>query len=184
MLSLHFDYTSPASAVAVLRLQRLADRGARVEFVGLDVLGLAMAVPPTLDQLEELERWAPRAAELDLHLRRPARRPPTADAHLVAALAGAHDLGAAWRRAVLAAYWERGAHIDDEETLVELAAEVGLPAGRVRALLADRARRAELHRTMAAERGRGVGGVPVLEFGGAFVPADLPDEDLRRLAAL
>jgi hypothetical protein len=36
---------------------------------------------------------------------------------------------------------------------------------------------------MLATRQRGIGGVPVLEYQGAFVPADLDDDDLRRLAA-
>jgi hypothetical protein len=49
MLTLHFDYPSPASAVALLRLQRLTDVGHRIRFLGLDALGLDVAVPPTLD---------------------------------------------------------------------------------------------------------------------------------------
>lgn len=184
MLILHFDYTSPASVVAVLRLQRLADQGAMVAFAGIDVLGLDATIPATLDQLTEVDRWAARAEELGLPLPRPSRRPPTLGAHLVATAAEALDLGAAWRVAVLEAYWHRSADLGDDTVLVELAEGVGLPGGEIRDLLADRARRAELRRGMAAERGRGVGGVPVLEFAGAFVPADLPEEDLRRLAAL
>jgi predicted DsbA family dithiol-disulfide isomerase len=184
VLTLHYDFTSPASVVAVLRLQRLADRGAAVEFVGLDALGLEVALPVTLDQLDELERVAPRADELGLTMRRPPTRPPTLPAHLVAGLARQADLGAAWRVAVLRAYWEQGRDISDHAVLVDLAAGVGLDAEETRRWLDDGARRAALHRTMAAERGRGVGGVPVLEFEGTFVSADLADEDLARLAAL
>lgn len=184
MLTLHFDYTSPASAVALLRLRALADRGAAVEFVGIDTLGLEVAVPATLDQLDELERFAPRARALGLVLRRPRLRPPTLGAHLVAGLAERYDLGAAWRRAVLDAYWGQGRDVGRQEVLVELAQTVGLPDSQAEQWLADRARRADLRRSMTAERGRGVGGVPVLEFEGTFVPADLDDHDLRRLAAL
>jgi 2-hydroxychromene-2-carboxylate isomerase len=184
VLVLYFDYPSPASAVALLRLQALADQGARIGFAGIDALGLDVSLPVTLDQLEELERWAPRARALGLELRRPPVRPATIGAHLVETLAAALDLGAAWRFAALEAYWTRGVDLGDDARLVELAATVGLPTDRVAALLADRGRRAELRRTMTAERGRGVGGVPVLEFQGTFVGADLADDDLRRLAAL
>lgn len=184
MLTLHFDYTSPASVQALLRLQALAGRGALVEFVGIDALGLQATIPVTLDQLEELDRHRPQIRALGLEMRRPRVRPPTLGAHLVAGLAMAHDLGAAWRRAVLEAYWTRGLDVGSDEVLVELGAGIGLPADTVGGWLADRARRASLWRTMATERGRGVGGVPVLEFEGTLVPADLADEDLARLASL
>jgi 2-hydroxychromene-2-carboxylate isomerase len=184
VLVLHFDYVSAASAVAVLRLQRLADRGGDVGFSGVDVLGVDAALPVTLDQLAELEVWAPRAAELGLVLRRPATRPPTLGAHLVGELATAHDLGAAWRAAVLEAYWSRGAAIGDAAVLVELGREVGLPAEEVRARLQDPEQRVGLRRAMTGHRGRGVGGVPMLEVEGTFVPADLADADLEALAGL
>ena len=184
MLTLHFDYTSPAAVHALLRLQALADRGALVGFVGIDALGLQATIPATLDQLEELDRYGPRVRALGLQLRRPRVRPPTLGAHLLAGLASAHDLGAAWRRAVLEAYWTRGLDIASDEVLVELAAGVGLAHDAAHDWLTDRSRRVALWRTMATERGRGVGGVPVLEFEGTLVPADLDDEDLFRLASL
>jgi predicted DsbA family dithiol-disulfide isomerase len=184
VLTLHFDYTSPAAVHALLRLQALADRGARVEFVGIDALGLQTTIPVTLDQLEELDRHGPQVRTLGLELRRPRVRPPTLGAHLLAGLAATHDLGAAWRRAVLDAYWGRGLDIGSDEVLVDLAAGIGLPAAEAAQWLGDRPRRAALWRTMATERGRGVGGVPVLEFEGTLVPADLDDEDLARLASL
>jgi 2-hydroxychromene-2-carboxylate isomerase len=184
VLVLYFDYASAASAVAVLRLQALADQGAQVGFAGIDVLGLDVSLPVTLDQLAELERWAPRARSLGLELRRPRVRPATLGAHLVGTLAETHDLGAAWRLAALEAYWTRGVDLGDDDRLIELATTVGLPSEEVRDWLADHSRRAAMRRTMTADRGRGIGGVPVLEFQGTFVGADLGDEDLRRLAEL
>jgi 2-hydroxychromene-2-carboxylate isomerase len=184
VLVLHFDYVSAASAVAVLRLQRLVDEGASVTFSGVDVLGVDTSLPTTLDQLAELERHADRAAALGLRLRRPSRRPPTLPAHLVGELAVGRDLGAAWRTAVLEAYWTRDAAIGDAEVLVDLAGRVGLDPEAVAARLADPAQRIALRRAMAALRGRGLGDVPVLELGGAFVPADIPDADLAELARL
>lgn len=182
MLILHHDVTSPASAVAVLRLQPLADAGASVWFSGIDVLGLAVAIPPTLDLLAELEQHRDRAAELGLQLDRPSRQPPTLDCHLVGDLADEHGLGAAWRLASLRAYWSEDRDVSDHAQLRGLAAEVGLPDVAVADRLADTAARRGLLARMTAQRHRGVGGVPVLEVGGAFAPADLADEDLAQLA--
>jgi 2-hydroxychromene-2-carboxylate isomerase len=184
VLVLHFDFVSAASAVAVLRLQRVADRGGDVVFSGLDVLGVDTALPVTLDQLADLERWGPRAAALGLVLRRPTRRPPTLAAHLVGELAVSHGLGAAWRVAVLEAYWSRGLAIGETDVLVELAMGVGLEPAAVTARLQDPKHRVDLRRAMTTQRGRGIGDVPVLEVDGTFVPADLADEDLDVLAGL
>jgi predicted DsbA family dithiol-disulfide isomerase len=169
----------------VLRLQRLADEGADVRFSGVDVLGLEVAVPVTLDQLASLDAVRDRAASLGLALRRPALRPPTLSAHLVGELADAQGVGASWRLRCLRAYWEEGADLGDHDLLLALAAEAGLDGPGVAANLEDRERRGTLRRRMVRDRSRGIGGVPVLETsGGTFVPADLADADLRQLAAL
>ncbi len=182
MLILHHDVTSPASAVAVLRLQPLADAGAHVWFAGIDVLGLAIAIPPTLDLLAELERYRDRAAELGLELHRPSRQPPTLDCHLVGDLAEESGVGAAWRQATLRAYWSEDRDVCDHAELRALGAEIGLSDAEVAARLSDPAARRGLMSRMTAQRHRGIGGVPVLEAGGAFVPADLDDDDLAQLA--
>lgn len=182
MLVLHHDVTSPASALAVARLQGLADQGLPVRFNGIDVLGLDATLPVTLDVLAELERLAPRAADLGVVLRRPSRRPPTAGVHLLADLAERVDLGAAWRTATYAAYWGADADIGDHAVLVALAGEAGLDPDAAAALLGDRGALAAVRRRAGALRGDGVGGVPVLEAHGTLLPADLPDDDLRELA--
>lgn len=184
MLVLHHDFTSPASAVAVLRLQRLADEGLDVGFSGVEVLGLDVAIPPTLDVLAELERWEGPAAELGLRMQRPRRQPPTLRAHLVATVADRHDLSSAWRLAVYRAYWETGADLHDAAVLTSLAVEHGLPGDEVATLLEDHARLTSLRRRMAAKRSEGIGGVPVLELDGTLVPATLTDAELRELASL
>ena len=184
MLILHHDPPSPASAVAVLRLQRLADEGLPVAFEGIDVLGIDAPIPVTLDVLAELEQWREPAAALGLELRRPSRRPPTARAHLVAITAEAAGLGAAWRLAVYRAYWEDDADIGDPVVLADLAASAGLERGAVTELLDDRPRLVRLRQRMQVRRSEGIGGVPVLEFDGTYVPATLPEDDLRRLAEL
>ncbi len=183
MLVCHFDYTSPAAAVAVLRLQRIADEGGRIGFAGFDVLGLDAAIPLTLDQLDELERARPRAAALGFDLRRPSVRPPTLSAHLVGDLAEVAGLGASWREATLRAYFERDTDLAVASVLVELAVDAGLDRQDVTSHLADRTARIAARRRMLLVRGRGIGGVPVLDLDGTLVSADLPDDDLRQLAS-
>jgi 2-hydroxychromene-2-carboxylate isomerase len=182
VLILHHDVTSPAAAVAVLRLQRVADAGGAVAFQGIDVLGLEATIPVTLDQLAELERVRPRLRALGIDPCRPSRRPPTLAVHVVAEHADAVGLGATWRAACLRAYWERDVDLGDDEAVLDLAVGSGLGRGEVAALLGDRVGRIAARRRMTATRQRGIGGVPVLEYQGAFVPADLPDADLRELA--
>lgn len=184
MLVLHFDYPSPASAVALLRLQRVADEGGNVAFAGLDALGLATSIPATLDQLAERERVAAQADALGLALGRPSRRPPTLLAHLLGELAEAHDLGAAWRMTCLRAYWQHDVDLGNAEPLRALASEVGLDRTDVDRLLGDGQRHRVRRQEELAVRRRGVGTVPVLEFDGTFVAADLDDAALRQLAAL
>lgn len=184
MLVCHHDYTSPAAAVAVLRLQRIKDEGGDVRFAGLDVLGIEAAIPATLDQLAELDRVQGQAAELGLVMRRPRSRPPTLPAHLVADRAEEAGLGAAWRQAVLVAYWSHGADLADPALLRSLAVDAGLDGDAVSRLLQDRGAHLTLRQRMLLVRGRGVGGVPVLDLDGTLLSADLPDDDLRRLAAV
>jgi 2-hydroxychromene-2-carboxylate isomerase len=185
LLLLHFDYVSAPAAVAVLRLQRLVDGGAAIGFAGIDVLGLATAIPVTLDQLEGIDRARDAAREVGLTLGRPTVRPPTLPAHLVGELAIEVGLGAAWRERCLRAYWEEDADLADERLLLDLAETTGLERVAVAALLDDRPRRIQLRQRMLASRSRGIGDVPVLEVaGGTFVPADLPEDDLLHLASL
>ncbi len=182
MLVLHHDVTSAAAAVAVLRLQPLADAGGQVAFSGIDVLGLAISIPVTRDLLIEQERHADRAAALGLELRAPSRQPPTLACHLVGELADERGQGAAWRLASLRAFWTEDRDLGDHAELTDLAEDIGLDAADVTARLADRTAVRDLRSRMAAQRQRGIGGVPVLEVDGAFVPADLSDADLEQLA--
>ncbi len=182
MLTLTHDITSPASAIAVARLQRLADDGVPVTFRGIDVLGLDATVPVTLDVLAELDRVRGEAETLGLVLRRPSRRPPTALVHVIADLADDVGLGAAWRTAAYRAYWRDDADLGDQVVVASLAEEVGLDGELVDALLADGRLVAEVRRRTHAARGEGIGGVPVLIAHGTLVRADLDDATLRQLA--
>jgi 2-hydroxychromene-2-carboxylate isomerase len=182
VLVLHHDITSPAAAVAVLRLQRLADEGLPVGFSPLDVLGLEVAIPPTLELLDGLRRYTDAAAEWGLVMRRPTRQPPTLRAHAVGGVAERFGLGAAWRWRCLQGYWTDDLDLTDAEVLVELAGATGLEAADVRSVLADRRALQDLRSRMANQRRRGIGGVPVLEVDGVFTSAHLGEDDLRQLA--
>jgi len=182
VLILHHDITSPRSAMALLRVQRLADAGLPVAFRGLDVLGVAVALPVTLDQLADLEQVVGRAEGLGLVMRRPTVRPPTLDAHLVGEHAERAGLGAGWRLACLRAYWTDGADVSDHTVLRGIAATIGLDGAGVAAVLADEPARNELRAAMLARRAVGIGGVPVLEVDGTLLPADVDDATLEELA--
>jgi len=182
VLTLHHDITSPRSALAVLRVQRLADAGHAIAFRGIDVLGVAVALPVTLDQLVELEQVTQAAAELGLVMRRPSLRPPTLDAHLVGDHAERRGLGAAWRLACLRAYFTEDADVSDHAVLTGIAVGIGLERDGVVDVLADGAARNELRAAMLARRALGIGGAPILEVDGTLLHADVDDATLEELA--
>ncbi len=176
--ALYFDFTSPASVVAVLRLETMRGRGAQVSFVGIDVLGLAIAVPVSTRLDDERQRWAADAHQLGVTLNRPAWQPPTLKAHLITPLAEAANVGDVWRRQLFQAYWQDGLPIDDDTVLAELAKNSGLERARVTELLHATTNQAALTQQMTHNRRRGIGDVPVLEVHGNFVSPHLADSDL------
>lgn len=182
MLRCYHDYPSAASAVTVLRLQRIVDEGGRVVFEGFETHPADGPFPVTLPVLAERDQWRERAALLGLELGRPANVPPTADAHAIGVLADETGLGASWREVSYRAYWERAVDLADRASLVEVATRAGLDRDRVTELLDTVTHRARIRATAARRRSAGIGGVPVLEASGALVPADLSDEELRTLA--
>lgn len=184
MLVLFHDYTSPASAVATLRLQRLADGGLPVHFTGYDVMGLDISVPAPAGLAAEVDQQREPAAALGLTLVAPSRLPSTIRAHAVGVLADRDGLGASWRATAYRGFWEDTRDLGSPDVLVDLARTAGLDPDAVRATLEDRQTLAALRRRMHAHRGEGVGGVPIIQAGGTFVPAHLPDDDLRALAEL
>jgi predicted DsbA family dithiol-disulfide isomerase len=185
VIVLYFDYASPAAVLALVRLEAAAERRAvALDMVGLDPLGLDVVVPATLDQLAELERVRPHADRIGLRLTRPAERPPTARAHLVGVLADAEGRGGAWRHACIEAYWTDGRSLGDPAVLRDLADRVGLDATRVGTVLDDPMALLEARRRAAALHRRGIGGVPVLEVDGTFLPADLDDDALAAVLAV
>lgn len=184
MLELFHDFTSPASYLAVARMQRLADEGLPVAFHGVDVHGLDATLPVSLDALAELEHVRAEAVAAGLVLTRPRFAPPTAAAHLVSDLAEERDLGAAWRLAAYRGYWGQGLDLSDPRVLGDLAEGCGLDRRDVEQRATDRSAVAARRRAWSTLRGDGIGGVPVVRASGTLVPASLPDDDLRHLSTL
>jgi predicted DsbA family dithiol-disulfide isomerase len=118
----------------------------------------------------------------------PERLPNTLKAHQLIRLA--HFDGAQERLALAlyAAYWDEGADIGDDETLVAIAKAAGLDADNARRDLANAASAAEVKAEADAFRTAGVSGVPTYivnertGFAGALPPARLADA-LRQAAA-
>jgi predicted DsbA family dithiol-disulfide isomerase len=100
------------------------------------------------------------AAEgLDYHFDR-VRHGNTFDAHQVLHLAASQDLGGAMKERLLKAYFVDGEPIGDRETLVRLAAEVGVAPEEARSALAEGRFAAEVRADQAQARAYGITGVP------------------------
>lgn len=184
MLTLFHDYTSPQSAVAVMRVQRLADEGLAVTFTGFEAIGVDAHLPVTLDVAAAVEELAEVAAAEGIVLRRPAALPPTAKAHVLGSLAEERSLGASWRSVCYQAFWGDGVDLADPHVLTELAVRAGLDAQTAGERLHDRHRVAAFRRGLTVHRRGGVGGVPTILAQRTLVPGLLPEDDLRALAAL
>jgi predicted DsbA family dithiol-disulfide isomerase len=184
VITLFHDYTSPASAVAVARVQRLADEGLAVEIVGFDAIGVDVDLPVTLDVKAAVLGLADDAESEGLVLTEPSRLPATARAHVLEEIAEAAGLGASWRQLCYRAFWRHDADLSDERVLVVLALNAGLLREDIEAALADRSRLVAVRRRSAARRGDGIGGVPMLLTQRTLVPGLLPEADLRALGDL
>lgn len=118
---------------------------------------------------------------------KPTHLPNTLKAHQLIRLS--HFDGAQERLALAlyAAYWEEGADIGDDETLVSIAEKSGLDPANARADLSNEKSAAEIKSEAEAFRQAGVTGVPTFivneraGFSGALPPARLADA-LRQAA--
>lgn len=184
MLTLFHDYTDPRSAVAVARLQRLADEGVDVAFEPFELALADIVRPVDLDVLAAIDELSESAAAEGIELRRPSALPSTARAHLLGTVAESVDLGASWRQTCYAALWRDDADIGDPEVLVHLASRAGLDPEDAARALADPRALAELRRSSAQRRRDGVGGVPTILAQRTLVPGLIDEADLRLLASM
>jgi len=103
---------------------------------------------------------AARSAKVDLNLPIITRVPNTRDAHRLLHWAGIEVRQTPMMAALLRAYWYDGEDIGQTDTLVRIAAEIGLDAAMVRRLLATEADTDTIAAKEAHARERGVTSVP------------------------
>jgi predicted DsbA family dithiol-disulfide isomerase len=89
-----------------------------------------------------------------------AQRGNSFDAHRLIHLAAAHGRQAEAKERLLSAYFCEGRVINDEDTLVALGAEIGLPETEVRAMLASDAHAADVRADQQRGATFGIRGVP------------------------
>ncbi len=92
----------------------------------------------------------------------------TRDAHRVLHLAGEHGLGNQMKERVMLGQFTGGAIVDDAETLVAMATEVGLDAAEVRAVLASDAYDDAVQADIDEAAALGATGVPFFVFNRKF----------------
>lgn len=183
VLTLYHDYTSPASAVAVARVDRLAaEEGLPIDVVGFEALAVDIALPVTADVRAAVADVAPQGRAEGVVLEPPAYLPPTALAHVVEDVAVAAGCARQWRACAYRALWERGVDLSDRDRLLGLAADAGLEAPAVTAALDDRLALAAVRHRAGELRREGVGDVPTILAHRTLVPGLLPADDLRALA--
>jgi predicted DsbA family dithiol-disulfide isomerase len=138
------------------------DPGAPPERSGDHVERLARKYGMTVEQARQAERaLAETAAAEGLDFRLDRRRSgSTFDAHRIVHLAAEHGVGAAMKERLLRAYFTEGRLVSDHDTLVELAAGLGLDPDEVRAVLAGDRHAEEVRADEAAAAQLGIRGVP------------------------
>lgn len=102
----------------------------------------------------------------------------TFDAHRLLHWSGPSGKQTELKERLFLAYMHEGKHVGDRETLVELAAQVGLDAERAGALLATDEHATAVRQDQARARELGVTGVPFFVIGGRYAvggaqPADV-----------
>nr|WP_245859199.1 DsbA family oxidoreductase [Luteimicrobium subarcticum] len=125
-----------------------------------------MPLPQVEQMLEQMTQLA--AAEgLDYHFD-DVHQTKTLAAHELLHLAKAHGLQAEMKERLLRAYFVEGQHVGRVDTLVELAAEVGLDADEVRTALADHTYADAVQADIAQARAFGINGVPFYVVEGRY----------------
>ena len=98
--------------------------------------------------------------------------------------ADTQELGDAFHEAMFHAYFVAGQDIGDIDTLVQLAASVGLPATEARAVLTERRFKAAIDADWQRSREFGITGVPTFVADGRGVVGAQPYETLEQLVGM
>ena len=112
------------------------------------------------------------------------RQPNTRDAHRLIAWAQSHGDANALVERLFHAYFTEGRFVGDRETLIALAAEVGLAAGEARDCLESGQGAEAIAAAEARARTLGIDGVPFFVFGGKVALSGAqPPETMREAIA-
>ena len=114
---------------------------------------------------------------LEYHLDRAAMG-NTFDAHRLIHLAAAHGRGDAMKERLMAGYFTEGAAVGDTATLEQLAADVGLDADEVRAVLAGDAFADDVRDDERQASALGISGVPFFVIDRAYGISGAQDPDV------
>lgn len=104
---------------------------------------------------------------------------------ILAAAEYARDQGglAAFRRAAMTAYWEKGQNLESTDVLSEIAAETGLDAQKTQAATADPQYLQKIDATRIEAQLHGIGGIPTFFIGATRIYGCQPYEVLAEAAA-
>jgi predicted DsbA family dithiol-disulfide isomerase len=119
-----------------------------------------------LAMLQQMDATAAKEG-LEFHLTK-ARSGNTFDGHRVLHLAAERGLQGVVKERLMRGYMSEGESIGEHEVLVKLAAEAGLDADEVRAVLASDRYASEVREEEAAARSLGITGVPFFVLGGKY----------------
>jgi predicted DsbA family dithiol-disulfide isomerase len=117
---------------------------------------------------------------------RPDRLYDTFDAHRLLHWSRAKGCERSLKRALLAAYFERGRNIADHAVLADVARQVGLDGNEALSVLTKGSYAVEVHDDEVEWRSEGIASVPTMVIDGEFVisGAQAPDRIARALCKL
>lgn len=144
----------------------------------------------SLEKSQELDAQVRQAAEesgIAIHHDKMARTPNTLKAHMLMAMAASlktetGDASLTLADLLFEAYFVDGKDIGEDEVLMQLAADAGLPAEVAQAALGDQELTQATHNLADGLASQGVGGVPTLLLDQHFlISGAVPTEDLLRI---
>jgi predicted DsbA family dithiol-disulfide isomerase len=162
------DYVCPFCALAGPALERLqGELGARL-LLRWRAFELRPEPVPPLDEQRERFRGlfargiVPRARELGLVMRFPAKHPRTRRAHELTAYAATQGRADGVHHLLMREFWEHGRDLGEVDVLADLAARAGLDAEEARAVLVMQVHHDEVLADEAEAADLGLGGVPAI----------------------
>ena len=141
-----------------------------VDFEGTEAEFLSQHKGLPVQQAQEMiDRVAGIAAQVDLHYDYDAlRHTNTVKAHQVIHLAKQHGKQLEMVERLFTAYFERGEHVGQDDSLADLGAEVGLDRDEVLRTLRDDAQLAAVRADQAQAQAFGINGVPFFVIDGKY----------------